>query len=111
AVLYEDKKETLPVVQNLQNLEYDLTMAVMKVSRKSIPKIGILKIDTLPPKPPFMQQAPNSIPETTEEKLAQAYENLRTNYEVVTVDLSKGEPVDSTLKTLIIPGVANMTER
>ena len=86
AVLYEDKKETLPVVQNLQNLEYDLTMAVMKVSRKSIPKIGILKIDTLPPKPPFMQQAPNSIPETTEEKLAQAYENLRTNYEVVTVD-------------------------
>ena len=111
AVLYEDKKETLPVVQNLQNLEYDLTMAVMKVSRKSIPKIGILKIDTLPPKPPFMQQAPNSIPETTEEKLAQAYENLRTNYEVVTVDLSKGDPVDSTLKTLIIPGVANMTER
>jgi gliding-associated putative ABC transporter substrate-binding component GldG len=113
AVLFEDKKEVLPIIQreNLQNLEYDLTMAVMKVSRKSVPKIGILKIDTLPPKPPIMQQAPNSIPETTEEKLAQAYENLRTNYEVVTVDLSKGEAIDSTLKTLIVPGVANMTER
>ena len=48
AVLFEDKKEAIPVVQNLQNLEYDLTLAIMKVSRKSTPKVGILKADSLP---------------------------------------------------------------
>jgi len=113
AVLYEDKKEALPVVQNLQNLEYDLTMAVMKVSRKSVPKIGILKIDTLPPIPPQMQmQMQNQgMPETTEQKLAQAYEALRANYEVSTIDISSGAPIDSSIKTLIIPGVGNMTNR
>ncbi len=113
AVLYEDKKEALPVVQNLQNLEYDLTMAVMKVSRKTTPKVGIVKVDTLPQLPPQYQQQMQSNPEnqTTEQKLSAAYELLRNNYDVLTVDLSNGTPIDSTIKTIIVPGTATLNDK
>lgn len=114
AVLYEDKKEALPVVQNLQNLEYDLTMAIMKVSRKSVPKVGIVKVDSMLDLPPqiqrqMQQQNPDNIP--TEQKFQSIYTQLRNNYEVITVDLSNAEPIDSTIKTLIVPGTATLTER
>ncbi len=110
-ILYADKKESIPVVQNLQNLEYDLTMAIMKVSRSSVPKVAVLKTDTFPTIPPHMRaQVPNN-PESMEEKLSRFLEQLRTNYDVSTVDLSKGTPIDSTIKTLIIPGGDMMTER
>ncbi len=110
-ILYADKKESIPVVQNLQNLEYDLTMAIMKVSRSSVPKVAVLKTDTFPTLPPqYRAQMPKN-PESTEEKLAKVLEQLRTNYDVSTVDLSSGTPIDSEIKTLIIPGGENMTER
>ncbi len=114
AVLYEDKKEALPVVQNLQNLEYDLTMAIMKVSRKSVPKIGIVKVDSMLDLPPqiqrqMQQQNPDNIP--TEQKFQNVYTQLRNNYEVVTIDLSTAGPIDSTIKTLIVPGTATLTDK
>lgn len=110
AVLYEDKKEALPVVQNLQNLEYDLTMAIMKVSRKSIPKIGILKMDSLPSLPPQYQQKMD-MSASTEKKYEQLIKNLSNNYDVPIVDLANGTPIDSTIKTLIVPGIENITTR
>lgn len=110
AVLYADKKEALPVVQNLQNLEYDLTMAVMKVSRTSVPEIGIVKMDTLPELPPqYADKIDQS--SSTKKKLEKAIEMLKNTYKVTVVDLSNGEPVDSTIKTLIVPGVENMKSR
>lgn len=42
AVLYEDKKEVLPVVQNTGNLEYDLTSAILKVSQDETKTAGFL---------------------------------------------------------------------
>lgn len=110
-ILYADKKESIPVVQNLQNLEYDLTMAIMKVSRTSVPKVAILKTDTMPEIPPQLRNQMPKNPESTEEKLAKVYEQLRMNYDVSTVDLSSGTPIDSSIKTLVIPGVENMTDR
>jgi gliding-associated putative ABC transporter substrate-binding component GldG len=110
AILYEDKKEAIPVVQNLQNLEYDLTMAIMKVSRGSVPKVGIVKLDTLPELPPqFADKMDQS--GKTEKQFEILYQKLRDNYTVQTVDLSNGSPIDTSIKTLIVPGVTNLTER
>ena len=52
AVLFADKKEILPFVQNLDNFEYDLTLAIKKVGRAQVTKVGVLKVDTLPEMPP-----------------------------------------------------------
>ncbi|MBN2037473.1 MAG: GldG family protein [Chitinispirillaceae bacterium] len=113
AVLFADKKEVLPVVQKLQNLEYDLTLAVMKVSRAATPKVGIVKVDTMPDYPP---QVMRQIPEDgkkgrTEEKFKPLFESLKENYDVITVDALKGEPIDSTLRTLVVPGSFSFTDR
>jgi gliding-associated putative ABC transporter substrate-binding component GldG len=112
AVLYGDKKEVMPVVQDLKNLEYDLTQAIQKVSRKENPKLGIVKIDTLPYFPPQynQRQMPNS-PEEMHEKYKPIFENLEKNYSLEVIDAANGNPIDTTLKTLIIPGGSNFTNR
>ena len=40
AIMYEDKKEVIPVVQSAQNLEYDLTSSIKKVTSSEVAKIG-----------------------------------------------------------------------
>jgi gliding-associated putative ABC transporter substrate-binding component GldG len=110
AVLFEDKKEALPVVQNLQNLEYDLTMAIMKVSRSAEPHVGVLKMDTMPELPPQYQDKVD-MSATTQKKLEQLITALKNTYKVTVVDAANGEPIDSTIKTLIVPGVENVKSR
>ncbi|MBN1127834.1 MAG: GldG family protein [Chitinispirillaceae bacterium] len=113
AVLFADKKEVLPVVQNLQNLEYDLTLAIMKVSRTETPKVGIVKVDTMVDYPPqVMRQMPEDAKkERTDEKFKPLFESLRQNYDVVTIDAFKGEPIDSTIRTIVVPGSFSFTDR
>jgi gliding-associated putative ABC transporter substrate-binding component GldG len=111
AVLYGAKKEVMPVVQNLTNLEYDLTQAIQKVSRKESPKIGVLKTDSLPVIPPqYAQQMPAN-PEEVHEKYKPIFENLEKNYSVETVNVSDGKPISSDIKTLIIPGGTSFSNR
>jgi gliding-associated putative ABC transporter substrate-binding component GldG len=112
AVIYGDKKEVLPVVQDLRNLEYDLAQAIMKVGRSTTPKIGILKTDTMPYIPPQVAQRMN-MSDQTEEKFKPVFESLKQNYDVSTVDISQGEPIDTSIRTLIVPGgdAASFTNR
>ncbi len=42
AVLFEDKSEIIPVVKDLGNLEYDLTLAITKVSGKETKVVGFV---------------------------------------------------------------------
>jgi gliding-associated putative ABC transporter substrate-binding component GldG len=108
-VQYADKKEVMPVVQNLTNLEYDLTQAIMKVHRKAAPIVGVLKTDTLPTIPPQYRQ-PNS-PEDFQTKFKPIFENLQKNYDVQTVEVAKGQPINPDIKTLIIPGGNDFSNR
>jgi ABC-type uncharacterized transport system. len=108
-VQYADKKEVMPVVQNLTNLEYDLTQAIMKVYRKTAPIVGVLKTDTLPEIPPQYRQ-PNS-PEDFHTKFKPIFENLQKNYDVQTVEVAKGQPISPDIKTLVIPGGNDFSTR
>ncbi len=111
AVLYGAKKEVMPVVQNLTNLEYDLTQAIQKVSRKENPRIGVLKTDTLLYVPPQYSQRMPSNPEEVHEKYKPIFENLEKNYSVDAVTVSDGKPIDPGIRTLIIPGGSSFTNR
>lgn len=105
AVFYADKKEVLPFVQDLNNLEYDLAQAIMKVFRSKVPKVGILKTDSMPYIDKMTRMQNQQLPpDPTEQKYEPIYSSLQNNYEVVTVDVSEGKEVDPEIKTLIIPG-------
>jgi ABC-2 type transport system permease protein len=115
-VLFADRKEVLPFVQNMQNFEYDLTLAIMKVARPSTPSVGILKVDTLPEVPEGVRrQMGDRLPqpeERTDVKFSRLYEKLNENYGTVTVDsYVQGSPIDTALKALIIPGAPALSDR
>lgn len=42
AVLYKDKQEVIPQVTDFSNLEYNLTSAIYRLTKKEIPKIGLV---------------------------------------------------------------------
>lgn len=46
---YKDKKEVIPQATNLESLEYNLTAAIYKMTRKELPKIGIMGADSANP--------------------------------------------------------------
>ncbi|MDR0307272.1 MAG: GldG family protein [Chitinispirillales bacterium] len=110
-VMYSDRKESIPVVQNLATLEYDLTQAIMKVKRNSVPKVGILKTQTADFIPPEISSRMGMSEETTEKRFTPLFNSLRNDYQIVTVDVSEGIPIDSGIRTLIIPGGTHFTDR
>jgi len=110
-ITYADNKEAIPVVENLAELEYDITQAIIRVKRSSVPKIGVLKSQSADFVPPEIGARMNMGDDRTERRFAPIFENFKRDYEVVAVDLSEGKPIDKDIRTLIIPGGDRYTDR
>lgn len=97
AVVYGDKIQTIPVVQEVTNLEYDLTAAIKKVVSGEDQIVGILeRQDSLMPK----------------ESISLLEQVLTKQYKTRFIDLSTGDLIADDINTLIIPGPSGQfTER
>lgn len=42
ALYYQDRKAVIPVLAQVENLEYDLALQVLKLSQKDLPKVGVI---------------------------------------------------------------------
>jgi len=90
AVVYGDKQEVIPVIQKTTTLEYDLTSAILKTTRKEAKTVGFLEghdeVDIY----------------------GQGFENLRREldkqYTLRKIDVSQGSPIESDVSTLIVAG-------
>ncbi|MCX7716632.1 MAG: GldG family protein [Endomicrobia bacterium] len=74
AMLYRDKKEVIPVIRNIESLEYDITTALKKLTLKQKKVIGIVsnhRCDTL-----------------TSEEHTEFKETLEKLYELKTLEIS-----------------------
>ncbi|MEK9165582.1 MAG: GldG family protein, partial [Patescibacteria group bacterium] len=89
AVLYGEKIETIPVVQNISDLEYNLTAAIKKVITGKEFTIGILQKENI-----LMDSRQLDI-------LRQV---LSQQYQVEILDLASQELISDNINTLIIPG-------
>jgi len=85
---YGDAFEALPVVQDTKSLEYQITLAIKKLSSGELRKIGLF----------------NGYSALSRDEMGEAISKLEELYEVVDVDLAGVEVVDKTLETLIIAG-------
>jgi len=85
-MLYEDKKETLPVIQNLGSLEYDISSALKRLTTSQKKRIGYT----------------TGHDETDLSTMKQAYEMLTSQYDVTPVNLAAGGTVPSDLAALLI---------
>ena len=84
--MYEDKKEVLPVIQNLSTFEYDVSSAITRLISKGPKKLGFLA-----------GQGEPSLQEMT--KLQQI---LGRQYQLMQVDVNGGKPVPPELKALFV---------
>lgn len=85
-MLYGGKKETLPVVQNLGTLEYDISSALKRLTAHTRKRIGYTTGHEEPPLP----------------NLKQASQMLEKQYDLVPVDLSKNDPIPMDIAALLI---------
>jgi gliding-associated putative ABC transporter substrate-binding component GldG len=98
---YMDKTETIPVVQNTQGVEYDITSTIKKIS-----SIGMKKVAFFHPEPamdPQMMQNPYM------QQQADDYRTIRelisSNYEVS--DITLDEPISSDVDMLLFGGITD----
>ena len=84
--LYEDRKEVLPVVQNVATLEYEISSTVKRLTAHGKKKVGFL--------------TGQGEPALTELRAIQ--ETLGKQYELTTVDVGKGAQVPADIAALIV---------
>lgn len=88
--LYEDKHETIPLVQSTSGLEYDISSTIKRLTEQERPKVGILQ----------GLGAPDAYQELN---------NLRTslerNYEIQPINLANNQMVPDDVSILLIIGV------
>jgi gliding-associated putative ABC transporter substrate-binding component GldG len=85
-MLYGDKQERLPVLQQTDNLEYDISSAVKKLTSKQLKKVGFL---TGEGEPSFQQ-------------ISRLKDLLDKQYQVTTVDLAGGKSIPSDIAVLVV---------
>ena len=92
AVEYEDKKEVIPLVQNVNTLEYDLTSAIIKVSSKKAKTIGFLT----------GHDEHDIYDDGDYSGIREALQEAK--YSVIKVDTTNGKKISDDVDTLIIAG-------
>jgi len=89
SIEYGGKKEVIPVVQDTNNLEYQLTVAIKKVTGKIRAVIGYVTSN-------------GTLDESN--GISVAYKKLQELYDVQNVDLSSAREVPANINTLVIAG-------
>jgi gliding-associated putative ABC transporter substrate-binding component GldG len=85
-LLYEDRKEVIPVLQNPATLEYELSGTIKRLTSRGMKKVGFL----------------TGHGEPGLEELRGIQESLRKQYEFAAVDVSKGAPVPADVAALVV---------
>ena len=85
--IYGDKKETIPVVQQINNLEYDITSLIRRLTEITPTRIGILQGHGEP---------------GLDDRLSLFHEILSKNYYLEPVDLTQVHHIDTGLQALLM---------
>ncbi len=97
AVTYLDRQEVLPVIENTESLEYDLTSAILKVSREKAYTIGVLT-------------GPTEF--DTTKNLTSLNELLQKQFSVRSVNIGAGdEVIPSDIDLLLVAGPTEVPDR
>ncbi len=96
AILYEDKKEVIPLVQRVDNLEYELTTRISKLTNTQIKTIAFLT----------GHQERN-----IQAEYSQLRQALEKQYRVTTVETAPGKPVPEEVNTLVVAKPEGLSAR
>jgi len=95
AILFEDKREVLPLIQSTGNLEYEITSAIKKITADSMITVGFL--------------AGHGEPLISTE-LLYVKQMLEKQYRVRTVSITHGELIGQDIHTLLVVGPVSLLD-
>lgn len=95
-VFYEDRKEIIPLVQDITNFEYDLSTIIKKITLKELKTIGFL---TGHNEPDIYKELNNFRME------------LEKEYKVTTVNIKDSQVISNDIETLIAVGTKGIEEK
>lgn len=96
-VLYHaDKKEVVPSLMTISDLEYNIAVAIKKLSMKELPTVAFLGY----------KDGPSALTD-----LAQTAAELKKLYDVDTAVVTGGKAIPDTVRTLIVVRPKNLTPR
>lgn len=84
--LYEDKREVIPIVQNINSLEYDIAATIKRLVSRTRKKIGFL----------------TGQGEAALTEMGQAQQLVNKQYDVAAVDVSGGKAVPDDIAALMV---------
>jgi gliding-associated putative ABC transporter substrate-binding component GldG len=84
--LFGGKQESIPFIGSTENLEYDITGVINRLTQPELKKIGVL--------------TGNSMPGV--DKIGKVNQYLSKFYNVTNVDASKNNPIPADIKTLVV---------
>lgn len=94
--MYQGKSEVIPIVQNTQGLEYDITSMIKKITAKGLKKVAF-----------FEQEGAELDPMLARQGITSFYQSARQllsgNYELKDTDLNT--PIDVAVEVLIFTGI------
>jgi len=88
AIFYADKKEVIPFINDTRTLEYDLTSAIVKVTRTDTKTVGLF----------------TGSDQGLSENYQSARQLLESQYKVEDVALEAGKKISTDINTLIVAG-------
>ncbi|MBS1260925.1 MAG: hypothetical protein MAG453_00241 [Calditrichaeota bacterium] len=97
--LYEDQQETIPTLQNVSGLEYNITSLIKRLTNQQEYKVGFVQGHGEPD--PTQQQAQRGL-DAQAATIAQAVNVIKNNYEVEQVNLQEAEAVPDDINVLVI---------
>jgi gliding-associated putative ABC transporter substrate-binding component GldG len=97
-ILFEDKKEVIPVIQDTEQLEYQLSSAILKVTRKDSVRVALVQEGRNPQMPGSGQY--NAL-----------IGEISRQYEYVPFSFSMDRPVPDEVDTLIVAGPSGLDEK
>jgi ABC-type uncharacterized transport system involved in gliding motility auxiliary subunit len=89
--MYGDRKEAIPIIQNLQSLEYDVASRLLKLTRDEVETVGFL----------VGHEGPDIYDDAQYGALRR---ELEKEYRVTMVDLTSGNTIPPEVDTLVVAG-------
>ncbi|MGA1792187.1 MAG: GldG family protein [bacterium] len=89
SIMFEDRKEVIPVIQNVKNLEYDLTSAILKVIKKDPEVVGFVS---------WQKDTSGRQPD----QFSTVQMALQKQYDVRNISLSQGKSALNDVDTLVL---------
>lgn len=110
-ILYGDKKEIIPVLNNVGNLEYDLTSRIIKVTRTEVKQVGFYFGNGA-----HMFTGDEQMPQNRQQQPPASYNSvkkgLQEQFEVRAVNgLDRGEKIPDGIATLVVAGPKSLSDR